>query len=163
MMSRAVEIQTNGLPLHAEVPPYYTLLQYVRDAQSLRGAKLNCNDGDCGGCTVLLDGEPVNACLVLAVDAEGHEVTTVEGLSQDGKLHPVQRAFVEASGLQCGFCTPGMMMSILVLLRDVPEPTDEDIRTRLAGNMCRCTGYVKIFAAVRRAQELLREQQEMAR
>jgi carbon-monoxide dehydrogenase small subunit len=163
MMPRAVEIHVNGAATRAEVQSSCTLLEYLREHQSLRGTKLNCNDGDCGGCTVLLDGEPVNACLMLALDAEGCEVTTVEGLSDGGELHPVQRAFVECSGLQCGFCTPGMMLSTVALLRDVPQPSDEDIRTRLAGNMCRCTGYLKIFDAVRRAAQLLDEQQEVAR
>ncbi|HEX4805773.1 MAG TPA: (2Fe-2S)-binding protein [Conexibacter sp.] len=158
-----MEIEVNGAPTRAEIEPSRTLLEYLREEQLLRGTKLNCNDGDCGGCTVLLDGEPVNACLVLAVDADGHDVTTVEGLSADGELHPVQRAFVEESGLQCGFCTPGMMLSTLALLRDVPEPSDADIRLRLAGNMCRCTGYVKIFAAVRRAADLIAERAEVTR
>lgn len=158
MKHHMVEIEVNGSRTTAAVEPHRTLLEYLRNEQEMWGTKLNCNDGDCGGCTVLLDGKPVNSCLVLAVEAAGHEVTTIEGLSENGEMSPVQRAFVEESGLQCGFCTSGMVISTTALLRDNPEPAEADVKKRLAGNLCRCTGYVKIFEAVRRAQELQAEQ-----
>ena len=125
-----------------------TLLQVLREDLALTGTKCGCNNGVCGSCTVLADGEPMRACLMLAVAATDREITTIEGLEQDGALHPVQQAFVEHQGLQCGFCTPGMIISATALLERNPNPTEDEIRSELSGNLCRCTGYVKIAEAV---------------
>ena len=131
--------------------PHRTLLEVVRDTIGLTGTKEGCGTGDCGACTVLLDGKPVNSCLVLAPEVDGQEVTTIEGLASEGRLHPVQQAFVSESGLQCGICTPGMVMSAVALLRRNPEPTETEIRYAIAGNLCRCTGYDKIVRAIEAA------------
>jgi aerobic carbon-monoxide dehydrogenase small subunit len=125
----------------------------LRDTLGLTGAKEGCGTGDCGACTVLLDGEPVNSCLLLAVEAGGCDVTTVEGLAGNGSLHPMQRAFIEHGAVQCGFCTPGMLLSSVALLKHNPCPTEAEIRDTLAGNLCRCTGYDKIVRAVQAAAE----------
>jgi carbon-monoxide dehydrogenase small subunit len=127
------------------------LLQVLRNGLGLNGTKEGCGTGDCGACTVLLDGKPVNSCLVLAIDADGHEVTTVEGLEKEGKLHPLQAAFVEEGAVQCGFCTPGMLMTAKGLLDENPHPSEGEIRRGIAGNLCRCTGYVRIVRAIQRA------------
>jgi len=128
-----------------------TLLQMLREKLALTGTKNGCEAGECGACTVLLDGEPVNACMVLAVEVDGREVTTVEGLAHDGQLDVVQQAFVEEGGVQCGFCTPGMLISAHSLLDRNPHPTEEEIRQALVGNLCRCTGYTRIVRAVQKA------------
>lgn len=141
----------NGKPVDLFVPPNRRLLDVLRDDLGLTGTKEGCGEGECGACTVLLDGRPVNACLVLAGEASGHEITTIEGLSQNGRLHPLQEAFLEAGAVQCGFCTPGMILAAKALLDVNPDPDLEAIRTALSGNLCRCTGYVKIIAAVRLA------------
>lgn len=141
----------NGKPVDLFVPPNRRLLDVLRDDLGLTGTKEGCGEGECGACTVLLDGRPVNACLVLAGEASGHEITTIEGLSQNGRLHPLQEAFLEAGAVQCGFCTPGMILAAKALLDVNPDPDTEAIRTALSGNLCRCTGYVKIIAAVRLA------------
>jgi carbon-monoxide dehydrogenase small subunit len=128
-----------------------TLLEVLRDELQMTGTKEGCGKGDCGACTVLLDDEAVNSCLVLAVSCDGREVTTIEGLAENGKLHPLQKAFVDQGAIQCGYCTPGMIMSSYALLKKNPHPKDDDIKTSLKGNICRCTGYVKIVEAVRAA------------
>ncbi len=151
MRKISVSLIVNGQVCHLETWPNQTLLYLLRDELGLIGTKDGCQEGECGACTVLLDGEPVNACLVLAGQAHGHEVVTIEGLAQNGRLHPVQRAFVEAAAVQCGFCTPGLIMSSVALLRHTPAPTEAQIRTALGGNLCRCTGYVQIIEAVRQA------------
>ena len=133
------------------VEPWQTLLDTLRYDLGLTGTKEGCGDGNCGSCTVLLDGQAVNSCLVLAIEADGHEITTIEGFCQGGKLHPLQQAFVETGGTQCGFCTPGFVMATYALLRRLPNPSDEEIRAALEGNLCRCTGYTKIIDAVRLA------------
>ena len=125
-----------------------TLLQVLREDLSLTGTKCGCNNGVCGSCTVLVDGEPMRACLILAVAASERRIITIEGLEQDGSLHPVQQAFIEHQGLQCGFCTPGMIISVKALLDRNPDPTEDEIRSELSGNLCRCTGYVKIAEAI---------------
>jgi carbon-monoxide dehydrogenase small subunit len=154
-MTQTINLTVNG---HAEtltVAPYLTLLEVLRDTLALTGTKEGCSTGHCGACTVLLDGKPVSSCLLLAVEADGHAVTTVEGLSANGTLHPVQEAFVVNGGLQCGFCTSGMMLATVALLDRNPQPTEHEIRMALAGNLCRCTGYHKIVEAVQHAAKEL--------
>ena len=141
----------NGERREANVWPGESLLFTLRERLGLPGSKNACEQGECGSCSVLLDGTLVCACLVLAAQADGHEVVTVEGIAQDGELHPVQDAFVRAGAVQCGFCTPGLVVATVDLLERNPDPTDDEIREALAGNLCRCTGYQKIFEAVRLA------------
>ncbi len=146
---------STGEPTEATVEPRLTLADYLRENCGLTGTHLGCEHGACGACTVLVDGQAVRSCLMFAVQADGSEVTTVEGIaSEDGELSPVQSAMRECHGLQCGFCTPGFVMSITALLRDNPKPTDEEIREGLSGNFCRCTGYQGIVNAVHRAAEM---------
>ena len=143
----------NGLVREADVWGGESLLTLLRDALELPGSKNACEQGECGSCSVLLDGELVCACLVLAAQADGHEVVTVEGLAHGDELHPVQEAFVEAGAVQCGFCTPGLVVAVADLLERAPTPSEDEVREALSGNVCRCTGYVKIFDAVRLAAE----------
>lgn len=146
-----IEVTVNGERRQASVPAETTLLDVLRGTWGLTGTKKGCDEGDCGACTVLLDGRPVNACLVLAVRANGHLVTTVEGLGHPDHLHPLQYAFVEYASLQCGFCGPGMLMSSKALLDSNPDPTEAEVRWALSGNLCRCTGYAKIIDAIQGA------------
>jgi aerobic carbon-monoxide dehydrogenase small subunit len=146
-----VELTVNGERLEADVWAGESLLYVLRERLGLPGSKNACEQGECGSCSVLLDGKLVCACLVLAAQADGHELVTVEGLSEDGELHPVQAAFAETGAVQCGFCTPGFVVATADLLARVPSPTDDEIREALSGNLCRCTGYAKIFDAVRLA------------
>ena len=147
-----VRVTVNGEVRTADVEPRLTLADLLRERFQLTGTHLGCEHGVCGACTVLLDGDAVRACLVFAVQADGAEVTTVEGLaSPDGELSPVQRAFRDCHGLQCGFCTPGFVVSVTAFLRDNPSPSDEEVRHALSGNLCRCTGYQGIIAAVHQA------------
>jgi aerobic carbon-monoxide dehydrogenase small subunit len=146
-----VALTVNGEPLEAEVWEGESLLYALREHLGLPGSKNACEQGECGSCSVLLDGTLVCACLVLAAQADGHEIVTVEGLGVDGSLHPVQEAFATTGAVQCGFCTPGLIVATVDLLARVPEPTDDEIREALSGNLCRCTGYAKIFDAVRLA------------
>jgi carbon-monoxide dehydrogenase small subunit len=149
-----LRLVVNGQPRELVVEPRFTLADVLRERLGLTGTHLGCEHGVCGACTVLLDGEPVRACLVFAVQAEGHEVTTIEGLTPpDAELSVVQQAFRECHGLQCGFCTPGFVVSVTAFLRDHPQPSDDEIVEALAGNLCRCTGYQGIVAAVRRAAD----------
>jgi carbon-monoxide dehydrogenase small subunit len=141
-------LTVNGEQRELLIDPRRTLLDVLRDDLELRGAHRGCDSGDCGACTVLLGGQPITACLILAADCDGMEVLTVEGVTPVHGLHPVQRALVEEGGIQCGFCTPGMVMAAIALLNDNPSPTAEDVREGLAGNLCRCTGYKKIVEAV---------------
>src|SRR3954468_19101775 len=138
----------NGEPVELLVQPYHTLLEAVRDAAGLTGTKEGCGTGDCGACTVHLDGKPVCSCLVLALQARGRQVRTIEGLAQDGVLHPIQAAFVRHGAPQCGFCIPGTIMSAAALLDENPTPSEAEIRLGIAGNLCRCTGYTKFVAAI---------------
>lgn len=154
-MKRELHVTVNGDEYHLFVDVRRTLLDVIREDVGLTGTKNGCDAGECGACTVLLGGEPVNSCLVLAHEADGMEVVTIEGLAEGGALHPIQRAFVEQGAIQCGFCTPGMVMSTKALLDRKPNPTREDIVHALKGNLCRCTGYVKIFDAVEAASCLL--------
>jgi aerobic carbon-monoxide dehydrogenase small subunit len=146
-----VELTVNGEPRDADVWEGESLLFALRERLGLPGSKNACEQGECGSCSVLLDGTLVCACLVLAAQADGHEVVTVEGLAEDGDLHRVQEAFVEAGAVQCGFCTPGLVVATADLLAHNPDPSDHEIREALSGNLCRCTGYAKIFDAVRMA------------
>ena len=154
-MRTLISIEVNGVEHHDAVPDNLLLIDYLRDLKRLTGAKKGCDGGECGACTVLVDGMPRPACITLAASCDGCTVETIEGQLRDGRLSPVQRTFHEQLGTQCGYCTPGMVMATEALLRRTPEPTDADIRTALAGNLCRCTGYVKIIRAVRAAAEAL--------
>lgn len=147
-MKTLIQLTVNGEPVETAVAPNRTLLQFLREDLGLTGAKHGCGHGDCGACTVILDGKPVNSCLVLAVQANGREVVTIEGLAENGRLHPIQQAFVDHGAIQCGFCTPGMILSAKALLDKHPRPTELDIRTAISGNLCRCTGYQKIVEAI---------------
>jgi aerobic carbon-monoxide dehydrogenase small subunit len=160
-MKRELHMTVNGDDLHMLVDTRRTLLEVIRDEIGLTGTKNGCGQGECGACTVLVNGEPVNSCLMLAHEAEGCEVLTIEGLARGGVLHPVQEAFVAQGAIQCGFCTPGMVLSTVALLERNPEPTREEIMAGLRGNLCRCTGYVKIIDAVEAAQCLLEEQRAL--
>ena len=151
-----ISIRINGEMRTATVPPETTLLQLLRNTFNLTGAKLGCDVGDCGACTVLLDGRAVNACLVLAGQADGREVLTIEGLATRNELHPLQKAFEERASLQCGFCGPGVILAAKALLDGNPEPSRHEIRDALAGNLCRCTGYTKMIEAVESAAATLR-------
>ncbi len=154
MPEHPIELSVNGTPVTAAVEPRLTLADFLREKCGLTGTHLGCEHGACGACTILLDGEAVRSCLMFAVQADGTEVTTVEGVAApDGTLSPVQSALRECHGLQCGFCTPGFVMSLTALLRDKPAPSDQEIREGLSGNFCRCTGYQGIVAAARRAAE----------
>ncbi len=146
-----ISISVNGESRSAEVEPRQLLVYFLREQLGLTGTVVGCDTSSCGACTVLLDGESVKSCTVLAVQADGHEVTTIEALASNGTLHPVQQAFHEAHGLQCGYCTPGMVMATISLLAESPSPSDEEIRHALEGNLCRCTGYVNIVKAVKAA------------
>jgi aerobic carbon-monoxide dehydrogenase small subunit len=152
MADHGIELTVNGTRRRATVPPRLTLADYLRERCGLTGTHLGCEHGVCGACSVLLDGEAVRSCLVFAVQADGAEVTTIEGIGgPDGELSVVQSAFRDHHGLQCGFCTPGFVVSVTAFLRDHPEPTDDEIRVGLSGNLCRCTGYQGIISAVRAA------------
>lgn len=155
-----VSVTINGEATEFLCEPHQSLLTVLRETLGLTGAKEGCNDGNCGACSVLLDGQLVNSCMVLAPEVEGCEVTTVEGLSDWEGLHPIQEAFIAMDALQCGYCTPGMLIASKALLDRNPDPTDEEIRTWLSGNLCRCTGYDKIIRAVRAAAEVLQVQQQ---
>jgi aerobic carbon-monoxide dehydrogenase small subunit len=148
-----IALRVNGEEREADVWEGESLLFALREGLGLPGSKNACEQGECGSCSVLLDGTLVCACLVLAAQADGHEVVTVEGLGSDGELHPVQEAFVAAGAVQCGFCTPGLIVATVDLLRRAPQPSDDEIREALSGNLCRCTGYQKIFDAVRLAAQ----------
>ena len=149
-----IEVDVNGVRREADVWAGESLLSALRDRLGLPGSKNACEQGECGSCSVLLDGTLVCSCLVLAAQADGHEVVTVEGLAAEGDLHPVQEAFVEAGAVQCGFCTPGLVVAADDLLRRIPDPSDDEIREALSGNLCRCTGYAKILDAVQLAAEV---------
>ncbi len=147
-MKQTIALTVNGRPYEVEVPVNWTLLRLLRDELGLIGTKDGCSQGVCGACTVLLDGVTVRACLSLAVRADGCALTTVEGLKQDGKLHRLQQAFMDQGAVQCGFCTPGMLLSSAALLEENPKPNEEEVREALVGNLCRCTGYTRIVRAV---------------
>jgi carbon-monoxide dehydrogenase small subunit len=155
--TRPLTVTVNGEARSAEVETRLLLVHFLRETLRLTGTHIGCDTTSCGACTVLLDGTPVKSCTMFAVQAEGREITTVEGLAPAGGLHPIQQSFSEDHGLQCGFCTPGMMLSAVALLAENPSPTDEEIRWALSGNVCRCTGYQNIVTAVRSAAAKLQE------
>jgi carbon-monoxide dehydrogenase small subunit len=148
---RPIELRLNGEAASAQVGSHESLLTALRERFGLAGSKNACEQGECGSCSVVMDGELVCSCLVLAAAADGREVRTVEGLTEDGEMHPVQRAYVDAGAVQCGFCTPGLIVATEALLGSNPEPSDAEVREALAGNICRCTGYGRILEAVQRA------------
>jgi len=151
-MKKEMRFTLNGEEVRVEVDPTWTLLYVLRDVLELTGTKFGCGYGECGACTVIMDGQAVNSCLLPVMEAEGRSVTTIEGLAgAGGQLHPLQKAFVEHGAVQCGFCTPGMIMSAKALLDETQHPTEDDIKESIAGNLCRCTGYVKIIEAVKAA------------
>lgn len=152
-MKTPITLRINGQDYDIFVEGRTRLLDAIREQCELTGTKEGCSTGDCGACTVLMDGKPITSCLTFAMAAQGKELTTIEGLAQNGKLHPLQEAFIEYGGLQCGICTPGMILSAKALLDENPQPTKEQIRFALAGNLCRCTGYQKIVDAIVRASE----------
>ena len=147
-MAQQIKLTVNGELCEVSVEPWETLLEVLRDRFGLTGVREACGRGDCGSCTVILEGKVVDSCLVLAVDTRDKEVLTIEGLGKGGKLHPIQEAFIEHGAIQCGFCTPGMILSAKALLDENPSPTEEDVREAIVGNLCRCTGYNKIVEAI---------------
>jgi len=153
MKNHSVEIVVNGERYHLTVGSETTLLEVLREDLGLKGVKEGCSKGECGACTVLIDNKPVNSCLVLAVEADGSEIITIEGVERNGQLNPIQEAFIEHGAVQCGFCTPGMIISAKHLLEKNPEPTEEEIKEAISGNLCRCTGYVRIISAIKAASE----------
>jgi carbon-monoxide dehydrogenase small subunit len=157
MSNHVINLTINGDPTQVVVPSRLTLLQMLRDKLALTGTKNGCNAGECGSCTVMLNGEPVNSCMVLAVECDGAEIVTVEGMMKDGVLDPVQDTIIAHGGVQCGFCTPGILISARGLLDRNPDPSEEEIREALVGNLCRCTGYLRIVDAVKDAAARQRE------
>lgn len=158
-MKKVINVTINGESVEAAVEPNQTLLQFLREDLGLTGTKHGCGLGDCGACTVIMDGKAVNSCLVLAIQAQGKDILTIEGLAVNGQLHPIQQAFVDKGAIQCGFCTPGMILSAKAFLDTNPEPSEHDIRTAISGNLCRCTGYQKIVEAVESAAERLKSEE----
>ena len=155
-MKRPVKVTVNGVTHSHEVEPRLLLVHFLRDVLGLTGTHVGCDTSNCGACTILMNGKAVKSCTLLAVQAEGAQLATVEGLAQDGKLHPIQEGFWEEHGLQCGFCTPGMMMTALDLLQRNPDPSEEQIRMGLEGNLCRCTGYQHIVNSIQHAARTMR-------
>jgi len=147
-MKRQIRLRVNGEEVEGWVEPKRTLLDFIRDDLNLTGTKKGCDLGNCGACTVLVDGRPINSCLMLAVEAEGSEVLTIEGLAEGTKLDPIQEAFIHHGAIQCGYCTPGMILSAKALLDENPRPTEREVRIAISGNLCRCTGYKKIVEAI---------------
>ena len=158
-MKKLLKLVVNGEPYEVAAEPSSTLVEVLREELGLTGTKVGCGEGDCGACTVLLEGRAVNSCLMLAVQAEGRAITTIEGLSQEGRLHPIQQAFVDHGAIQCGFCSPGMILSAKALLDENPSPTEEEVRAGIAGNLCRCTGYQKIVEAILDASVRLKREE----
>ena len=148
MQKKLIELKINGDLHEVAIDPRRTLVEVLREDLDLTGTKESCGDGDCGACTVLMDGKPVNGCLVLALEAQGKDIITIEGIAKNGHLHPVQQAFIDHFAIQCGFCTPGMIISAVSLLKRNQHPTEDEVRKAIAGNLCRCTGYVKIVEAI---------------
>jgi aerobic carbon-monoxide dehydrogenase small subunit len=157
MGKQKIRVKINGADMEADVEPRLLLVHCIRDVFGLTGTHIGCDTTHCGACTVHLDGKPIKSCTLFAVQADGCEIKTVEGLEQDGKLHPVQEGFWQEHGLQCGFCTPGMMMTSVALLAEKPNPTEDEIRMAISGNLCRCTGYMNIVKSIQYAAQKLRQ------
>jgi aerobic carbon-monoxide dehydrogenase small subunit len=157
MVKQKIRIKVNDADMEADVEPRLLLVHCIRDVFGLTGTHIGCDTTHCGACTVHLDGKPIKSCTLFAIQADGCEITTVEGLEQDGKLHPVQEGFWQEHGLQCGFCTPGMMMTSVALLKEKPNPSEDEIRFAISGNLCRCTGYVNIVKSIQYAAQKLRQ------
>ncbi|MEE2754972.1 MAG: (2Fe-2S)-binding protein [Candidatus Latescibacterota bacterium] len=155
-MKHNISMIVNGQTYEVSVEPRKTLLSVLRDQLHLTGTKEGCSTGDCGACTIIMDGATYTSCLVLGVEANGRDITTVEGIAEEGKLHPVQESFVKKGGLQCGFCTAGLIVSSAALLNENPDPSEDDVQTALAGNLCRCTGYTKITEALKDASKVMK-------
>ena len=147
-MKVLIELKVNGESYQVSIEPWRTLLEVLRETLNLTGTKEGCSRGDCGACTVLLDGKPANSCLLLAIEAQGKDILTIEGLAQGSQLHPLQEAFIDHGAIQCGFCTPGMILSGKALLDKNPQPSEVEVRQAISGNLCRCTGYTKIIEAI---------------
>lgn len=152
-----IRCTVNGQPIERDISPDLRLLDFLRNSLQLTGTKEGCGEGECGACTVLMDGKAVNSCLVLTPQADGADLVTIEGLASGHALHPIQQAYVETGAVQCGFCTPGFIMATVALLQDIPDPTEEEILSGLEGNLCRCTGYGKILEAVKLAATRVRD------
>ena len=159
-MKKLVQLKVNQKSYQVAVEAHHTLVQVLREELGLTGTKIGCAEGDCGACTVLLDGQAVNSCLVLALQADGHEITSIEGLAEGNQLHPLQQAFVEQGAIQCGFCSSGMILTAKQLLDKNPSPSAAEVRAGIAGNLCRCTGYQKIAEAIEIAAVKLSDQEE---
>ena len=159
---KLVRVKVNGRDREAEIEPRLLLVHFIRDVLGLTGTHVGCDTTNCGACTVILDGRPVKSCTVFAVQAEGREIRTIEGVANNGQLHPLQEGFQEEHGLQCGFCTPGMILSAYALLEKNPHPTEEEIRWGISGNLCRCTGYQNIVKAVQYAANKMSEEKHAA-
>jgi carbon-monoxide dehydrogenase small subunit len=152
-MSLIINTTINGKTVSASAEPSTSLLEFLRDTLEMKGTKLCCNTGECGACTVIYNGKPINSCVTLAADANGANIITIEGLAEDDKLHPVQQAFIDTGAVQCGYCTPGYIMSVKALLDRTTKPTEQDIEEAVSGNICRCTGYIKIVDAIHLAAD----------
>ena len=152
-MSLIINTTINGKPVSASAEASTSLLEFLRDTLEMKGTKLCCNTGECGACTVIYNGKPINSCVTLAADANGANIITIEGLAEDDKLHPVQQAFIDTGAVQCGYCTPGYIMSVKALLDRTTKPTEQDIEEAVSGNICRCTGYIKIVDAIHLAAD----------
>ena len=157
MFKELIQLRVNGLDYRIEAWPMQRLLDVLRESLKFTGVKEGCGEGECGACSVLLEGSLVNSCLIPVCQAEGKSITTIEGLALTGELHPVQQAFIDHAGTQCGFCTPGMIMAVTALLKSNPDPTEEEVRKSIGGNLCRCTGYIRILESVTKAAQALRE------
>ncbi len=157
MKQQEITLKVNGINYRVSIETRRTLLEVLRETLGLTGTKKSCNEGNCGACTVLIDGKPVASCLVLAIDAQGKEILTIEGLSEGEKLHPIQEAFLKHGAIQCGFCTPGMVMSAKAFLDENPKPTTNEIRKAISGNLCRCTGYQHIVDSIFAASKMMQK------
>lgn len=158
-MTQHVKLTINGQPIEADIEPRLLLVHFIREVANLTGTHIGCDTTSCGACTVQINGVPAKSCTLFAVQMDGADIRTVEGLEQNGKLHPIQEGFFQEHGLQCGYCTPGMMMTAEAFLRENPNPTDDEIRHAISGNLCRCTGYVNIVKAIQHAAKAQREPQ----
>ncbi len=155
-MKQPMEMTVNGELIEMAVEPWQSLLDTLREKLLLTGTKKGCDEGDCGACTVIVDGKAVCSCMVLALSVQGKGITTIEGLTDGERLHPVQQAFLEEGGVQCGYCTPGLIVNAVALLNENPDPTEDDVRYAIGGNLCRCTGYSKVVLAIQKAAQVIR-------